>query len=128
MVLTTLKFCPFNRKKGKKLWWKVGKKVWEAGQAYGGRICSLLKIELNLLLKVSWAENSYRLDEYHVNDMYAPKMLLKSWWILMSCSPRNNFLFAVATSSVLPMLQVCPKYMHEFKSVPFFKLSVCQYY
>lgn len=38
----------------------------------------------------------------------------------MSCSPRNNFLFAVATSSVLPMLQVCIKYMHGFKSVPFF--------
>lgn len=41
----------------------------------------------------------------------------------MSCSPRNNFLFAVVTSNVLPVLQVCTKYIHEFNSVPFFLLS-----
>lgn len=98
----------------------MSKKVWEVGQAYGSRIYAVLKIELNLLLKVSWAENSCRLDEYHVNDKYTPKLHEESWWILISCSPRNNFLFAVATSRVLATLQVCTKYMHEFKSVPYF--------
>lgn len=40
-------------------------------------LCSVEDIDL--FLEVPWAENSYRLDYFHVNDMYTPELHLKSW-------------------------------------------------